>query len=199
MIGIGIGIIIGALLLALFDLGEKSQQQLKEIEQQINDPVVSPEPTASPEQESSQSPEVTTVPEPNASAPISPSEPTTAEEPNSPVKPNSPLENEQELQSVPSAQPAEEADAPKVSYILRVYPGDTISKTGKQLAEHQIIEDVEQFVTFFKSHDATIRAGYFLVEEGKSLEELLQLFAGQPLTESEANGQIKEKEIEFIH
>lgn len=185
LVGIGIGIIIGVLLLELFNLGAKSQQQLSKMEQQMNDAASpSPVPTLDP----STVPETTPVPEPSPQQ-------SSDLAPDSPDAPNEPEIDELEEQSVASPEAVVE---PKVSYILRVHPGDPITKTAKQLKEQSVIDDADSFVSYLKEHDAQIRAGFFLVEQQSSMEELRKLFAGQPLTEAEANDHIATKGITLI-
>jgi len=185
LVGIGIGMIIGVLLLELFQLGEKGQQQLTQIEQQLNE-------GASPTPSPSIAPEATEAPLADQNDQSEVKQPS---EPQQPAAPEVSQAEEKDNLPTPSVEGVEK---PKVSYILRVYHGDTIKKTGKRLAENGIIDDADEFVSYFRKNDATIRAGFFYVEELSELEDLRKMFSAQPLTEAEANEQITTKGLKLI-
>lgn len=194
ILGIGIGIIIGVLLLELFSIGEKSKQQLNAIEQQMNsgDATSSPSPSPSLVEESE---ELESAPDVSPQAPEAPETDGDVLSDPPPAQPQTPTIEPVETDRVTAP---EAATPPKVGYIYRVHPGDTITETAARLAENSIIDNREQFIQYFKNNDVSIRAGFFYIEGPTELEHFRTLFTSKPLTEIEANEQIATKGLTLI-
>jgi len=189
LIGIGIGIIIGVLLLELFTIGEKSQEQLNAIEQQINGGDASPAPTTTPIDEETSASE-----QEDAQAPEAPA---SAEEPQAPTNELvEPAEPPVESEAVETPEPAQTPE--HTAAIFRVHPGDSITSTAKRLESNGLFNDSSQFVDYFRNHSVDIRAGFFYIEEQMTLDDLKKLFTSQPLTEAEANEHISTKGLTLI-
>ncbi|MCM3632008.1 hypothetical protein [Paenibacillus camelliae] len=187
LIGIGIGIIIGVLMLELFTIGEKSQEQLNAIEQQINGRDASPTPTPTPIGEETSASEDAQAPEAPASA----------EEPQAPTNELvEPAEPPVESEAVETPEPAQTPE--NTAAIFRVHPGDSITSTAKRLESNGLFNDSSQFVDYFRNHSVDIRAGFFYIEEQMTLDDLEKLFTSQPLTEAEANEHISTKGLTLI-
>lgn len=190
LIGVGIGIIIGVLLLQLFNIGSESQQKLDRISNQINDTGLihtSEVPYefvegARDEQESISSESSIIQNDPLLEQPTN-SEPAIEEPTPTPE---------------PSLEPAPESTESAHRYILRVPPGGTVSNTAKLLVEYQIIKDADSFAALLKEHKTLIRAGYFLVGEGSTNEEIRELLTGIPLTAEQRTAYTDDENLKII-
>jgi|GEM_PF-1038799 len=199
LIGVGIGIIIGALLLQLFNLGSDSQKQLDQISHEINgttfdSTTAKPEPTAQ---------EYVVDDEGDGLEPTSSKTPETEVETNQgtqqPVTATPDVNEQAEPNTIDkTVEPDEEATEPAIQYVLRVHPGATVNKTAQLLVDHNIIEDKDSFAKLLKDRDTQIRAGYFLVDENSTDEQIRKLLSGQPLTETERKNYINVEKLTLI-
>ena len=170
LLGLGVGIIVGALLMQLFIMGENSTNQLKEIDNTING--VDLPLTSTPK------PEAVEVPNNVESTPTEPPVEPTVEATPTPVsaQPNS---------DVKTGEYSDNEQSP-VSVLLRVYSGATISETAKVLVANGILSSEQEFVRYAKSKNKVIRAGFFIIQNPSTNEEILNILTSIPLTEEEA-------------
>lgn len=169
VLGLGVGIIIGALLLQLFMIGQNSMNNLKEIEQQQRQEGLeenqfpaeepSPAPTATPDR--------TEAPTPTTTPAASEVESETSDE-------QAAVETEKT-----------EVVAP-VQKLIRIEPGFSLSETSELLLANGIIDDAAAFVKQMKAKNKPVRAGYFLIHENAGIDEAIAGVTGQPITEAEA-------------
>ncbi|SFE16999.1 hypothetical protein SAMN04487969_101441 [Paenibacillus algorifonticola] len=185
--GLGIGIIIGALLLQMMIIGESSQQKLSnrdsagaEQEEKIysqsevdaileaqratssikeeSEATVSPSPAVTPEQTPSQSSA------PQASATASPK---------------------------PTAAPADNSSATAdtggntIRKMVRIQAGTNLTAASELLAKEQLISDKAAFIRKMKQEKKLVRAGYFLFSGNPSLTEVITTITTQPMTPEE--------------
>lgn len=197
VLGIGIGIIIGALLLQLFNLGSESQVKLNDISSQINGEQPS-EQTSQSENGNSSNEAI----EPTAS--IEPTPATSIEPVQTPVIEESVAPEAEQLltpeqSAAPTPEPVQTPAAAEVKqYVLRVHPGKSVSQTAKLLVENHIIQDADSFAAYLKEKSTSIRAGFFLVQESSSNEQIRKLVSGEPLTEAERKAYIEVDKLSII-
>ncbi|MCR8656281.1 hypothetical protein [Paenibacillus endoradicis] len=203
LIGVGIGIIIGALLLQLFNLGADSQKQLDQISNEINDTTLdraSAKPEITPQdnvvddkvegEELESTPSNTTGIETDIETDKEAQQPTAA----TPVAEEQPDPEVTEKVTEPDVQATEHA----IQYVLRVHPGATVNKTAQLLVDYNIIEDTVSFAKLLKDRDTAIRAGYFLIEEESTDEQVRKLLSGIPLSEKERKNYINVEKLTLI-
>lgn len=203
LIGVGIGIIIGALLLQLYNLGSDSQKQLNQISDEINSTTsgtVTPQPntTSSNGVEDEASGDLI-EPSPSSNSELENGRETDQEA----QTPSSSAAPAVDAQVVPddtdeSLESPVVADEPSKQYILRVHPGASVNKTAKLLVSYNIIENAASFAAYLKDRDTGIRAGFFLVEEGSTDEQIRKLLSGIPLSEKESNNLINVENLTLI-
>lgn len=193
--GLGIGIIVGVLLLQLFTIGEKSQEQLKSIEQQIHstdtqntndnnskllqeqeedNSIVAPVIDDEPEVPDVTPPEVTT---PNVEQTNN-----LAQQEQLEIELNSPASN----------------DSSSEAFVIRIKPFTTLTQAAELLQNNELITNKNEFVDFFVNEHDNIRAGYFLVDNNSSISDLHKIFTSTPLIESEIKQNIEVKQIKLI-
>lgn len=202
LIGVGIGIIIGALLLQLFNIGEYSQKKLDQISNEIDSTTLDrasdkPETTSQGKVVDDESkvegavdstPSIT--PETEIETDLKAQQPSTT----TPV-------DEEQVEPIASDKPTTpevEASEPAKQYVLRVHPGATVNKTAQLLVDYNIIEGTASFAKLLKDRDTQIRAGYFLVDENSTDEQIRKLLSGEPLTETERKKYINVKKLTLI-
>lgn len=193
LLGLGLGVIIGALLLQLFSLGEESQRNLETIGLEMErDGLPQSTPAASP------SP-------PQADEPESPVQSESAEQDaNSAENEGSVAVEEEEdaeaLLSTPAPSPTATAivveethqtDPPVKDIMIRIEPGATLGSAAKRLASAGILASAESFEKEMKAQNKVVRAGYFLFPDATlDNKEVVKIITGIPLSEQET----KEKE-----
>jgi len=213
LIGIGIGIIIGALLVELFNLGSTSQQRLEKMELSMNlaggesglfDTSNLPDENSSIKEESGGPDSLSEIP---SNEEVADEEVTNSvsdellllnNEDNDSNNESPAMEDEltEELQEEGiEASVSEEAVK---AYILRVEPGKSISYVAKLLQSHQIIADQKSFISLLIKNKTEIRAGYFFVEQNSSNERLKKIITSTPLTESQWKSYTEDEGIEII-
>lgn len=194
VLGIGIGIIIGALLLQLFNLGSESQVKLNDISSQINGEEPSEQASQAENGNSgNEAVDPTTSLEPTPTTSIEPVQTPAIEESVAPqlITP--------EQSAAPTPEPAQTPAAAEVKqYVLRVHPGKSVSQTAKLLVENHIIQDADSFAAYLKEKSTSIRAGFFLVQESSSNEQIRKLVSGEPLTEAERKAYIEVDKLSII-
>ncbi|RJE86781.1 hypothetical protein D3P07_16455 [Paenibacillus sp. 1011MAR3C5] len=175
VLGLGVGIIAGALLLQLFMLGQNSQNKLNEMEQELRQgglqeeqptgEELTPDSSAGNENAVSESPEAS----PEGTPEVSPSEAQGSETPVADVG----EEEAGELQ-----EPAQK--------LIRIEPGFNLTETSELLLASGIIDDAPLFVKQMKAKNKQVRAGYFLIAEKAGIDGAIVGVTGQPISKSEA-------------
>ncbi|MBW7473269.1 hypothetical protein K0T92_00765 [Paenibacillus oenotherae] len=102
--------------------------------------------------------------------------------------------------SVPQPQPkapsAAEGKAAKDSEpgrtIVRIVPGSDLTETAALLEKHGVIENQKSFISLMRKESNKIRAGYFAFEGDLTLQQVKKVITGQPLPPEEAKRQLKE-------
>lgn len=186
LIGFGIGIVVGALLLQLFNIGAESQKKLDQLSNEING-------------EATPTPEPTLAPENTDLAPSSSPEPLTTPLVSSVPEPSSVTSLNAEEDIVVSPRPPEMPEATDLrQYVLRVKSGTPVSDTAKLLQDNGIISDAVSFAAYMKKKDTLVRAGYFLVEEDSTNEQIRKLLSGEPLSTDKRSKYIEIDKLSII-
>lgn len=177
--GLGVGIIAGAILLQLMQIGDESQRKLsggfqdgepklytqaeldtklaEEREKAINEAEKAAPPASEKPDES---------PSVEAAAP--------------PAK--------EDKNDEAAEQPAAE-EKPVVKKQVRITGGMNLTDTAELLAKQQLISDKDAFIKAMNKK--TVRAGYFIFEGNPTVEEIIRILTSQPLTKSEFERQMK--------
>lgn len=168
LIGLGAGIIIGALLFQFMLSGEQSRERLGFAGTETQEKLYTPA-----EVDSMIQAERELIQKEQEKQPVA--------EVNSDTE--SPLEEVSQ-----TTEPAEElpSDKPVIEHVIRIEVGSGLSKTAKLLSADHIIDDEAGFVRQMKKSAKLVRAGYFLFHENSSVEEVIAVVTGQPLTKAEA-------------
>lgn len=175
VLGLGVGIVIGALLLQLFMLGESSQNKLSEREQELRQGELqeqqpsssepSPDASAAADDDVQQSPEATPEQTPEASI----------------------LDEEPSGTPVADTGAAEEEGLQEpVQKLVRIEPGFNLTEISELLLASGIIEDAPAFIKQMKAKNKQARAGYFLIQENAGIDGAIKGVTGQPISKSEA-------------
>ncbi|WP_341282501.1 hypothetical protein [Paenibacillus sp. FSL H8-0537] len=185
--GLGIGIIIGALLLQMMIIGESSQQKLsnrdnagteqgeKIYSQSEVDAILEAQRATSSLQEES---EATAAPSPAASP-----KPT-------PVESAAPLATAtaSPKQAAPPAEhssTAADTGEHTIRKMVRIQAGTNLTAASELLAKEQLITDKTAFIRKMKQEKKLVRAGYFLFTGTPSLAEVITTITTQPMTPEE--------------
>jgi hypothetical protein len=175
-LGLGIGIIVGAMLLQLFHLGEDSQNRLEEIGQEMGQGGL---PTSSAALSGSASPEkneISATADPNADSGNDATVQTTQSEPS--VKPAATPNTEQN---------GSEEEQEPVPFVVRIEPGMSLTETAELLQSKGAIDDSRAFIDVMKSSGLRVRAGYFLFEKGMvDAEQAAGIVSSKPITADQA-------------
>ncbi|ANY69646.1 hypothetical protein BBD42_26535 [Paenibacillus sp. BIHB 4019] len=185
--GLGLGIIIGALLLQMMMIGESSQQKLsnrdnadagqeeKLYSQSEVDAIVEAQKATSSIKEES---EATAVPSPTASPEQAPSE-SAAPQASAPASPKA--------SAVPTdnSSAAADTDENTIRKMVRIQAGTNLTAASELLAKEKLISDKAAFIRKMKQEKKLVRAGYFLFTGNPSLEEVITTITTQPMTPEE--------------
>lgn len=193
LLGLGMGIIIGALLMQLFIMGEQSSKQLEEMDNMINNNELPLE--------------VIKRDGANANVEVNDEQELTEE----PQQLEGQVEADREDGALPTPVVSEEDVHTPVengqystdkqtakTVLLRIYSGATVSETAEVLEKHNIIESKSQFANYTLGKKKTIRAGYFLVNEHSTNEEILEILTSIPVREETALDYIKNEQYDTI-
>ncbi|WP_028611008.1 hypothetical protein [Paenibacillus harenae] len=168
LIGLGSGIMIGALLFQLMLLGEQSKDNLKQI-------------GATDEHLYTQSEVDALLKAERDSALLNEK------------KDSEPAAEEKEASSEdkPAADEAlhtnsEKPDIAAKERLIRIEAGTTLSQTAELLFSNHIIGNQAKFVKIMKEDDKRVRAGFFLFPEGISVAEAVTIVTKKPLTLEQA-------------
>ncbi|HTG69170.1 MAG TPA: hypothetical protein VL921_07890 [Candidatus Udaeobacter sp.] len=162
MIGLGAGIILGALLFQLMLSGEQSRQKLGQLGNETAEKLYTRA-------------EVDALLE----AEKLKEQPAAAAEP---VKKESSGANTNE-----AAQEAElDKEKTAALHVIRIEAGSGLAKTAELLAAQNIIHDQAAFINQMNKSKKLVRAGYFLFQENITVDEAITVVTGQPITEEQA-------------
>lgn len=185
--GLGIGIIIGALLLQMMIIGESSQQKLsnrdnadagqeeKIYSQSEVDAIIEAERAASSIKEES---EAAAVPSPTVSPKPTPSEST------APLASASASPKPTEAPADHSASAADK-DVDTIRKMVRIQAGTNLTAASELLAKEKLISDKAAFIRKMKQEKKLVRAGYFLFTGKPTLAEVITTITTQPMTPEE--------------
>lgn len=175
LIGLGTGIIIGALLFQLMLSGEQSRLKLNERDSSAEEKTytqVEVDALLKAERDSMQlDQEISAGAEETkkAATPV-------------PVKelPTHTTSNETKATAAPVKKAA-------VKHVIRIEAGTGLSKTADLLASKGIIDDQAAFVQKMKKSKQLVRAGYFLFQERITVDAAIAIVTGEPLTKEQAD------------
>ncbi|OMF36780.1 hypothetical protein BK133_09055 [Paenibacillus sp. FSL H8-0548] len=168
LIGLGTGIIIGALLFQLMLSGEQSRERLGLIGKETEETLYT-----SDEVESMLQAERALIQKEQEKQPV--------EETNSPI-----ATPQAEVSQTAEPTEALQTEKPVIEHVIRIEVGSGLAKTAKLLANDRVIDDEAGFVKQMKKSAKVVRAGYFLFHENSTVEEVIAVVTGQPLTQAEA-------------
>ncbi|CAM4275962.1 hypothetical protein FHS16_002126 [Paenibacillus endophyticus] len=177
LIGLGLGIMIGALLFQLMLSGEQSREKLAERDNETTDKLYTQievdallkaerdsieldQDVGSEASKQETQPAVTPVP--------------SAEPPN----------KVEETAESPTVVPENEKAV--INHVIRIKAGIGLSKTAELLTSNHIIDDGAAFIAEMKKSKKLVRAGYFLFHEDSTIEQVITVVTSQPLTEEQA-------------
>ncbi|OBR66806.1 hypothetical protein A7K91_16345 [Paenibacillus oryzae] len=190
LIGLGLGIIIGALLLELFYMGEASQRGLEGIGRELEQGAQKPEATAAPSADptanlASPSGSVAATPKPSSQREQKDEE---ASEETAKAPTQSPESGTGLLETAPPPAASQNAgDKPADSVVVRIEHGSSLTEAAELLAAAGVLDSAESFAKEMKSRNKLVRAGYFLFPPGAStLDEVINIITGIPLPPKEA-------------
>ncbi|KRE39869.1 hypothetical protein [Paenibacillus sp. Soil522] len=162
LIGLGSGIILGALLFQLMLSGEQSRQKLGQFGNETAEKLYTRA-------------EVDALLEAER----------LKEQPSASVKPvKEELSGGKTKETAPTEPVKEKAAA---VHVIRIEAGLGIAKTAELLAGQNIIHDQAAFISHMNKSKKLVRAGYFLFQENISVDEAITVVTGQPITKAQAD------------
>ncbi|GLX68511.1 hypothetical protein [Paenibacillus glycanilyticus] len=179
--GLGIGMIAGAILLQLMQIGDQSQQKL-------SDGFKDGEPKLYTQAELDSKLAEERAKAVKESAQANPSEdmPETKEPTESAsVKENEPPEATDKKEAAGTAGEAHN----DLKRQVRITGGMNLTDTAGLLADQKLISDKDAFIKAMKNKP--VRAGYFIFEGNPAVGEIIRILTSQPLTKSEFEKQMK--------
>lgn len=178
LLGLGAGIIFGAVLFQLMLFGVQSRQNLQKIDHEKNEKLYTQDEVDAMLKAEKDSAQINEQTKGGESEPEALPSPTTA-----------PVVKEQETvkPEATSSEKAVKETKTVVQHVLRIESGSGLTATASLLAENQIIQDQTAFIQQMKKSKKLVRAGYFLFNEGSSVAEAIKIVTSQPLTKSQAN------------
>ncbi|MCM3625920.1 hypothetical protein M3194_00900 [Paenibacillus glycanilyticus] len=178
--GLGAGIIAGAILLQLMQIGDESQQKLADgfkdgepklyTQAELDTKLAEERAKAVKEAGNASSPAASAKPE--ESPPAEASSPPAAED-----------------KDEAAVQKPTEHDKPVDKRQVRITGGMNLTDTAELLAKQKLISDKDAFIKAMNKK--TVRAGYFIFEGNPTVEEIIRILTSQPLTKSEFDEQMK--------
>ncbi|WP_141500751.1 hypothetical protein [Paenibacillus luteus] len=181
-IGLGAGIIVGALLFQLMLSGEQSRERLGLMGQGVDEKLYTQAEVEALIQEERDSTQTKEEPQPTSSPDAIKDEPVAENNASTDAPAIAPTEN---VTEAPVEPPAAELEA--IEHVIRIEPGSSLSKTAELLAANFIIADEAGFINQMKKSKKQVRAGYFLFHENSTVKEAITVVTGQPLTKAEAD------------
>lgn len=171
LIGLGAGIILGALLFQLMLSGEQSRQKLGQIGNESVEKLytrVEVDALLKAERDNARVTEA-------------------AKQVEQPAVEAEPVKVETNEGKSDEGAPATETAEKKVAvkHVIQIKAGSGLAKTAELLAAQNIIDDQFAFVSHMKQSKKLVRAGYFLFQENITVDEAVTVVTGQPLTSEE--------------
>ncbi|MCK9858146.1 hypothetical protein [Paenibacillus sp. ATY16] len=178
--GLGVGIIAGAILLQLMQIGDESQQRLSngfnDGEPKLYTQAELDEKLAEERDKASRNAAETAKPateKPEESPAVKASEPPVDSSKSDDKKEGS------------ADKPTEAA----VKRQVRITGGMNLTDTAELLSEQKLISDKDAFIKAMKNKP--VRAGYFIFEGNPTVADIIRILTSQPLTKSEFEQQMK--------
>jgi hypothetical protein len=182
LIGLGAGIILGALLFQLMLSGEQSRQKLGQIGTESSEKVYSQvevDALLKAERDSFKlDQEAKTGIKEQVEPPV-----TTAE----PAKEKPPADKPASSAAAPTSDVNPVKKQAAVNHVIQIEVGLGLTKTAELLAENRILDDKAAFVSQMKKSKKLVRAGYFLFQEKMTVAEAIAVVTGEPLSRKEAD------------
>jgi hypothetical protein len=168
LIGLGSGIIIGALLFQLMLSGEQSRERLGWVGTETEEKLYTQD-------------EVDSLIEAEL-------ELLQTEQEKQQTSENSAREATPVVDEIIATEPTAEipTETEVIQHVIRIEVGSGLAKTAKLLADVHIIDDETGFISQMKKSAKVVRAGYFLFDENSTIDEAIKIVTGQPLTKAEA-------------
>ncbi len=181
LMGLGLGVIIGALLFQL--MLSRSAVELVIGEQAEPDP----NPAASAQAVVQQpSPEEDLLPETTeAPAAAAQTEAPQTEAPQTEA-PQKPAATPEPSQSAPPEQTSATVEPTAAAFVLRIKPGMNLTDTAELLAAREVVPSGPAFIQQMNKQRKVVRAGLFLFKPDMTVEEAIQVVTSQPLTREQA-------------
>ncbi|WP_336772248.1 hypothetical protein [Paenibacillus sp. MMO-58] len=180
--GLGVGIIAGAILLQLMQIGDESQQKLSngfnDGEPKLYTQAELDEKLAEERDKASQNAVTTEKPaaqKPEESPVVKASEPPA----------DSGKNDDKKAEEAAAEKPA----AAAVKRQVRITGGMNLTDTAELLSEQKLISDKDAFIKAMKNKP--VRAGYFIFEGNPTVADIIRILTSQPLTKSEFEQQMK--------
>ncbi|OBZ16907.1 hypothetical protein [Bacillus sp. FJAT-26390] len=175
LIGLGAGIIIGALLFQLMLSGEQSRQKLGQMGTEPSGKLytqVEVDALLEAERDSFKLDQEAKAGTKTQAEPKT--EPAKEEQPAATMDAPS-----------PTAEPVKEEAA--IKHVIRIEAGSNLTKTAELLAANHIIDNKTAFISQMKKSKKLVRAGYFLFQEKMTVAEAIVVVTGEPITKKEAD------------
>mgnify|MGYP001180874485 CR=1 FL=1 len=177
--GLGVGIIAGAILLQLMQIGDESQQNLSDgfkdgepkLYTQADMDTKLAEERAKAIKEAEQATEATTEKPEESPAPEASKPPA-----------------DEDKKDVTAQKPEAEEESVLIKRQVRITGGMSLTDTANLLAEQQLISDKDAFIKVMSKKP--VRAGYFIFEGDPTIEEIIRILTSKPLTKSEFDRQM---------
>ncbi|WP_168122226.1 hypothetical protein [Paenibacillus sp. HB172176] len=169
LLGLGIGIIIGALLFKLFEIGESSESNLQKISNELN---------AS--DSAAQASDAGATSKPNA-----------GDDPAAPAATMTPAPAGA-ISDKKQGSEGEGAGLAEEDFMIRVKAGLTLEEGAQVLEDNKVISDAEAFTARMQAHGNRIRAGFFLFHRGMSIDDVMSIVTSTPMQEEEVRQYMQE-------
>jgi hypothetical protein len=171
LMGLGLGIIIGALLFQLMLSRDESTLAIT-----ATNEIVATDSGNETVLEESLDESKQEVAEPQHTESV------TAEPTDAAVQPAATPEPSPSDQALPSAT----AEAGAAAFVLRIKPGMNLTDTAELLAARKVIPSGNAFIQQMNKQKKVVRAGLFLLKENMTVAEAIQIVTTQPLTREQA-------------
>ncbi|MGG1633554.1 hypothetical protein MHH56_14570 [Paenibacillus sp. FSL K6-3182] len=177
LMGLGAGIIIGALLFQLMLSGEQSRQRLSDLGKESDEKLYTQL-------------EVDALLKANQDSLQLNKDNTGGQETKAAADSDKAKEQTSEAKTdkaAPTATAVPVQEQSEIKHVIRIKAGSSLTNTAVLLASNNIIKDKTAFVSKMKKSKKLVRAGYFLFHEEITVEEAIRIVTGEPLTSSEVN------------
>lgn len=159
--GLGAGIIVGALLFQLMLLGEQSRHSLEQLDNDTNEKLYTSAEVDSLLMAERDSAQIDGQTKPDAV-----------------TSDKNAVKDEEKTATI-----VKEKDISKpVHHVIRIGTGSGITDTAELLEKHKIIKNKTAFINKMQESKKLVRAGYFLFQEGMTVEEAITIVTSEPIT-----------------